>query len=247
MTKRINRPKKTTAIDMQGEVVGRLTVVAFAGHRDKCRVWECSCSCGGSNIVKTTLLRRGITTSCGCLQREAAKTSIEIRTKHGHMRGGKATPEYRAWISAKTRCSNPRDPGWKDYGGRGIAVCDRWKNSFEAFIADMGPRPSKSHSLERNDVNGNYSPENCCWALAMKQSSNRRSVVIVELYGEKMSLAQATRRYGEVSYETARGRHRKGWNIVDAIMTPVRERCGNHHGTSRELFSTAGAVLALPG
>lgn len=92
--------------------------------------------------------------------------------RHGHKSGGKASPEYQAWAAMRCRCSNSRDPHWPRYGGRGIRVCERW-DSFESFLADLGPRPSPSHSLDRIDSDGNYEPTNCRWATKAEQSRNR--------------------------------------------------------------------------
>lgn len=125
--------------------------------------WECQCDCGGKVVSSSDSLRRGNTQSCGCLR-------LEKITLHG-MRNA---PEYRCWSSMKSRCSNPRHRGFKDYGGRGISVCDRWQ-VFENFLADMGPRPSDGHSIDRYPNNdGNYEPENCRWATAKQQIDNRR-------------------------------------------------------------------------
>lgn len=92
--------------------------------------------------------------------------------RHGHKSGGRSSPEYQAWASMRCRCVNQRDPHWPRYGGRGVSVCDSWA-SFEAFLADMGPRPSSTHSLDRVDNNGNYEPSNCRWATKAEQSRNR--------------------------------------------------------------------------
>lgn len=86
------------------------------------------------------------------------------------------TPEYKAWKDMRLRCSNPKHKDYPNYGGRGIKVCERWQNSVQAFVADMGPRPSKDHSLDRKENSGNYEPDNCRWATKLEQSRNRRNV-----------------------------------------------------------------------
>lgn len=96
--------------------------------------------------------------------------SVMIRENHGM----RETPIYSAWTDMKTRCYNPKNSEYNNYGGRGIKVCERWRNSFMAFYEDMGPRPTPQHSIDRKDVNGNYEPGNCRWATRSQQNINRR-------------------------------------------------------------------------
>lgn len=112
------------------------------------------------------------------------------------------TREYRSWTAMKTRCYNPRFPSFADYGARGITVCDRWRDNFAAFLADMGPRPAGS-TLERIDNDGNYEPTNCRWANRQEQNSNTRQNAFVVFLGERLAMAEACRRAG-VSYNTVR-------------------------------------------
>lgn len=154
-------------IELSGMRFGRLVVVKRHGTRGKGAAWECQCNCGMTKILRSYSLRRGSVQSCGCLQRELA--SAKSKT-HGQSH----SPEYNAWHSMKGRCERPSYHHFKDYGGRGIRVCERWLHDFPAFLADMGPRPSATHSLDRIDVNGNYEPGNCRWATPEEQASNKR-------------------------------------------------------------------------
>ena len=128
--------------------------------------------------------------------------------------------EYRVWVNLKQRCYNPNNPGYPDYGGRGITVCDRWKDSYKNFIADMGLRPSPDHSIERDDVNGNYEPSNCRWATDLEQARNRRNNVYYDIDGEKLTESEVSRKYG-VSPQVIRYRLGQGMTLKQAVA-PVR-------------------------
>lgn len=129
------------------------------------------------------------------------------------------TREYRAWINMRSRCKTPSANGYHRYGGRGITVCERWDNSFEAFIEDMGPRPSPKHSVDRIDVNGNYEPGNCRWATKQEQARNLTNNRIVTINGRRMTLAEAVEG-AAVIYNTVLYRLRRGWKIEDALYRP---------------------------
>jgi hypothetical protein len=138
--------------------------------------WRFVCDCGQETIAYSGNVKKGSTQSCGCQRRLFSKNN-EHNLKHGMAggRGKRAAPEYAAWHSMINRCENPNSQQWDNYGGRGIKVCDRWRNSFEAFFADMGPRPSPKHSIDRVVVNGDYEPKNVRWALPRVQAANRRN------------------------------------------------------------------------
>ncbi|MEI8142862.1 MAG: hypothetical protein WCG90_08350 [Chitinophagia bacterium] len=153
--------------DLTGQVFGQLTVLARAENaEDGHSRWLCQCSCGNQKVVQSNNLKK-TTRSCGCL-------IVERVSKLNLTHGKTHTKEFKTWDSMKQRCENPKNISYKDYGGRGIKVCDRWIDSFENFLADMGEAPSKNHSIDRKDVNGNYEPNNCRWATAKEQRTNQR-------------------------------------------------------------------------
>ena len=157
---------------MLNQRFGHLTVLQEAGRTAAQKVrWLCRCDCGQMTAVVSSDLRNGHTRSCGCLHRK--ELSLR-RTIHGAARLGQKTIEYRTWISMMRRCYNQNTKDYKNYGGRGIEVCERW-HKFENFLADMGPRPAGEYSIERVNVNGNYEPSNCIWLPKSQQSKNRRN------------------------------------------------------------------------
>lgn len=139
--------------------------------------------------------------------------------------------EYRVWAGMKVRCANPKSQDWHRYGGRGIAVCDRWRDSFENFYADMGPRPSSKHSIDRIDSDGNYEPANCRWATSKEQANNwkTRNRRITH-NGETLSIPEWAERLG-ITRESLRDRLDAGWSVSDALTTPaVRSRARDGKG-----------------
>lgn len=158
--------------NLAGQKFGRLVVTGFSHREGSSYLWNCKCDCGNESKVRAYGLKSGKTQSCGCLRTERR---IEKITKHGNSIKSKGkTPEYVAWQEIKRRCYNPKFRQFSDYGGRGITVCDRWKDSFENFLIDMGEKPAPNHSLDRIDVNGNYEPSNCRWADRILQQRNQR-------------------------------------------------------------------------
>lgn len=176
-------------LDITGERYGKLVVLGRVEHLTKRNPWLVKCDCGNTHISSMAALRGGSTKSCGCLKTEENKS----RTKHGHRKGGKETPTWSSYRAMKRRCYQETNKDWDRYGGRGIKVCDRWLNSFENFLEDMGERPSKEFSLERIDFNGDYAPENCLWADNYSQSRNKSTNVWVEYEGKMMILKDFAR------------------------------------------------------
>lgn len=146
----------------------RTETVQYGRNRKWKALWICRCGTKFEAFVDNVV--RLHTTSCGCDQYVDVRGAPPI---HGHFVGGKPTLTYKSWQAMIARCTNPKHPQYKNYGGRGISICLRWRESFADFLEDMGERP-KGLTLDRKDTNGNYEPINCRWATVLEQNRNRR-------------------------------------------------------------------------
>jgi hypothetical protein len=197
-------------LNILGRRFGLLVAVEEMPKERGMRVWRLRCDCGNERTTLQKNFVYGHLHSCGC--------TTKRQVKHGLSK----TKEYRAWINMQSRCTNPNTPGYASYGGRGISVCDRWMGSFENFLADVGPRPTPNHSIDRIDVNGNYEPNNVRWALPTTQCRNQRDNHKVSVAGNLMTLADAVD-MAPVPYNTVLYRLKRGWRVEDAISFPARK------------------------
>ena len=209
-------------VDLQADHrFGMLSIQAFAGSRHmwgtSLRVWECKCDCGAIIDVAQKQLTRGKTKSCGCMKKQIGR----LNRTHGESgrRSGITTPEYNAWMLMRRRCNSQGTAEYENYGGRGIVVCERW-NSYEAFLLDVGRRPSPHHSLDRFPNNdGNYEPGNVRWATRQEQAANKRNSKLIPYQGQNLLAAEWGRRVGIPGIAISR-RLRAGWSVERALSQP---------------------------
>jgi len=204
-------------IDLTGQRFEKLLVMKEHGVNTKRKrvTWECLCDCGNKCIVVGADLRNGNTHSCGCMS--SRKTVGDRNRTHGMSK----TPLYAVWCAMKERCSNPYNKSYKDYGARGITVCDKWL-AFEGFYADMGDSYEKGLTIERADNGKGYSPDNCTWIPRYQQGSNTRKNVYYTYNGETLPLMTLCNK-NNFNYTLIKGRLIDGWTIEKAIETPCRE------------------------
>ncbi len=212
-------------IEMKGKKFNRLVVIERCGSDKKGQAaWLCLCNCGKKTVVTGVYLRNGDTKSCGCLIKD---TSRALLLKHGMF----GTKVYKAWSGMIERCTNPNSKSWHGYGGRGIKVCHRWRNSFSAFLVDMGDKP-EGMTLERKDNDGNYEPDNCKWATRKDQARNTRRNKLVSYNGETLCLS-AWAEKTDISSAALWVRIVKlKWPIEKALTMPVRKQKRRLPGTN---------------
>jgi hypothetical protein len=198
--------------DLTGQRFGSMVVIGFAGNTPQSR-WYCKCDCETIKNVWAMSLKNGQTKSCGCLQKSIVRGN---NLKHGHAVRYKKTNIYSVWNAMIQRCTNPNTKHYSDYGGRGIKVCERWRHSFENFLADMGECP-KGLTLERKENNGNYEQSNCKWATTIDQANNKRNSRIITYQGKKLSARQWDRELGLVLGTTWSRIFVLGWSKQRAL------------------------------
>lgn len=192
-----------------GQVFGRLTVIGEAERSKHNHIqWYCECSCGKVTIVTTACLKTGNTISCGCY-------GDECRLVNARTHGMRRTKVYVTWCQMIARCLDQNSISYKNYGGRGISICDRWRQ-FNNFFADMGDRPFKNAQIDRIDNEGNYEPGNCKWSTPAENALNRRSTRYITYNGETLAIAQWTKRFG-IARSTLQNRLNRGWSVEKAL------------------------------
>lgn len=201
--------------DRTGQKYGQLTVISFAGRGVRnLSVWNCSCECGRECMKYGSQLATGRNRSCGHLQGNPTHDTDHFRRTH---------PEYTVLLGMIARCSKVDHHNYLRYGARGIKVCAEWNHpsKFLIFYADMGPRPTPEHRIERIDNDGDYRPENCKWATMREQARNKRDNHMITFRGETLCLMDTAHKFG-LNHWNLRDRLKKGWDLETAITTPIR-------------------------
>ena len=204
--------------DLTGLKFGFLTVLEKTEKRvGGSVIWKCICDCGNTTEVSSGNLHSEHTKSCGCHKSKvSSETCIETFTKHGHGKLGNISKTYSTWLHMLDRCNNSKNDSYKNYGGRGIKICERWYD-FAVFLEDMGERPT-GKTLDRIDVNGNYEPSNCRWATIQEQHNNKRGNRKFNYNGETLTISQLAHKYG-IDRANLSYRLKSGWPIDKALNT----------------------------
>jgi len=203
------------SIDLTGKKIGRLLVIQRSGYAGSKHIkWLCECKCGKKVFVSGDSLRQHATQSCGCLCKEQVS---KAKTKHGDAK----KRLYTIWGLMKRRCDNINCKDYKDYGGRGIKICNEWREylSFKQWALDNGY--TNDLSIERKNVNGNYEPDNCCWATQKEQQNNKRNNKSITYNGKTQNMCQWAEELG-FNYSTVYARMSRGISFEDSISVPLR-------------------------
>lgn len=228
-------PVRSSFIDLTGHKYGRVTVLSYAGRAKGTYTfcWNCICDCGTKFVVRGASLKDGNTKGCGCLHKEwCAEKS----------KNAKGPPEsYKVWGSIKQRCYNPKSSAYQLYGARGITMSDEWKDSFATFIGDMGPRPTKKHSIDRINNDGHYCKSNCRWALPTAQGRNTRHNHWLTFNGVTLCLEDWCERIG-IDHSVIIGRIERGWPIDKVLTAPLGSKVKKTKPGNQRLYTYKGKV-----
>lgn len=229
---------------LEGQVFGNLTAISRvrAAPRSERRsnrnaMWLVRCTCGQELTVRTDNLTLGRQKSCTIAGHYWSTVGATYLWK-------KYPSEYGTWQHLRARCFDEKDDKYRIYGARGITVCERW-SEFENFLADMGPKPTPRHTIERKDVNGNYEPDNCRWATRAEQARNLRRTVYVEHNGERRLLIDVADGLG-LNRQMVYGRLKNGWSLEDALTIPVRPKKKNRRRRKKKVVRATTNIVQCP-
>lgn len=210
---------RESAEDLTGKKFNKLTALYRVGNIGKCAAWHCVCECGNEVDVRAESLKSGNTKACGCM--------IPTTYQNSYIHGMSKTRLYKIWQGMYTRCYRENNKYYCNYGGRGITVCDEWRNNFIDF-RDWALKNGYSDELtiDRIDVNGNYEPENCRWATRIEQMNNTRANKKVDYKGERRTISEFARMHN-MEPSVVRSRIARGWKMEDALSFPKMKRGGS--------------------
>lgn len=198
--------------ELVGQRFGRLVVISQAPSAGGSRRWNCQCDCGNTTVARTGDLRKGDTKSCGCIRKEVMCTRLNL-SRH---------PIYTTWNSMIGRCYRPATNGYSNYGGRGITVCDEWKDDFMSFYDwSILNGWKEGLTIDRIDVNGNYEPSNCRWVTREVQAKNKRTNLYLTFDGRTQTVGDWAKEIG-ISSPAIRYRLKAGWSVEDALTVSKR-------------------------
>ncbi|BAZ39425.1 hypothetical protein NIES4101_53780 [Calothrix sp. NIES-4101] len=224
--------------DLAGQRFAYLTALRFAEHKNRGEYWYFRCDCGTEKVIRVSSVKSGDTVSCGCWRRSRISSANKTH-------GMSETRTFKIWSRMIFRCSSPSDRGYKNYGARGIKVCQRWLDSFENFLADMGEAPV-GMSLDRIDNNGDYEPENCRWANSRQQANNRRNNLRYEYDGAMMTVREISEATGVSASLLGDRIQRMGWSVQDAIRRPCRSYPKYEYQGKSLTIAEWSRVLGIP-
>lgn len=201
--------------DLTGKKFGRLTAIGLADKKSRKTYWICQCDCGNLKIARSDSLQCGAIKSCGCLKKEQDK--VNLTAHHSHKQSGKRI--YNIWQGMKARCYNKNNARYHRYGGRGITICEEWKDDFSAFYEwSINNGYSEDLTIDRIDNNKNYSPENCRWSNNEEQCNNRDTNINITIGNATKTLMRWCEIF-ELNYKTIYARYsRNGFIGIDELF-----------------------------